>query len=166
MSANRIAKAAIILFLGTTIVGFLLQRAHSRKGWQDAELSSCLDPGESRTEELEARRRGMLRRLQAKQDIADQVVASRLTLADAAQQFRVLNLDVVESRARTLARHPRPGVSAEERLYREVIAYVRVRLADRPDAAQALHAQLEKEMRRLLARQNPTNAEESAAREE
>jgi hypothetical protein len=142
--------------MGTIAVGLFLLWGYSHKDWHDAEPSSYFNAARPRDEELEARRHALLRRIQAKQDIAAQVVARRLGLAEAVQRIRPLNLEDANSRVRILALHPRSGESAEERLCREVIAIVRGSLQDSPNAAQALLAHLEEETRRLLARQGLT----------
>jgi hypothetical protein len=89
------------------------------------------------------------RRIEAKQRTAAGVLAARLSLAEAIDRYRALNRD-----------RPRPphlqgvpaNVSEDERLCREVIAYVQDALEARPGESDAVLARLEAELQDDLAR--------------
>jgi hypothetical protein len=90
--------------------------------------------------------------LEAKDEVAREVIAGRMTLAEAAARFRTIDasrpphlpvhLDVV------------PGSSDEERICRQVIAYVENNLEGRPDR-DAVLARLEADLRRHLEVKKP-----------
>jgi hypothetical protein len=89
---------------------------------------------------------------EAKAAVTEEVIAGRLSLAEAAARFRALEA----GRPNRHCRAPQerfPGDSEGERLCREVITHVRTRLgAEDPARARQIIARLEADLRGLLAR--------------
>jgi hypothetical protein len=144
----RLASMAVVLLL-TALGAALLQPDWAR----DLGLESLPRPGGpgDRTARLEtpaevARKVGALdRRIAEKDRLAAEVVGGRLTLLEAAARFRRLNHD--DPPAVPLDVYY-PGDSEEERLCRQVIAYVGARLRGcDPDVAGGLLAPYEEELR-------------------
>jgi hypothetical protein len=138
--ARRTALVGILLTGSGT---FILVLTVSQWCRNEAETARPRD-------ELEAPRVAVLRRIEAKEQIAAEVAARRLTLAEAVKHFRALNAEDADTRARELALHPRPGESEEEGLCRQVITWVLGRLEANPDEARLMGAVFEEEMRELL----------------
>jgi hypothetical protein len=145
----RFASMAGVLLL-TALGAALLQPDWAR----DLGLESLPRPGlppagaaRSETPAEVARHVGAVdRRIAEKDRLAAEVVGGRLTLFEAAARFRRLNDD--DPPAAPLGAYY-PGDSEEERLCRQVIAYVGARLrACAPDGADGLLAPYEDELRR------------------
>jgi hypothetical protein len=90
------------------------------------------------------------RRMEAKRQVAEEVIARRWSLAEAIAQFRTLDRQWPEYRFRI--KNPEDLLMSEdERDGRGVISYVGEILAGHPDEAAAVVGSLEKELRELLA---------------
>jgi hypothetical protein len=85
-----------------------------------------------------------------KDEVTEDVVAGRLTLVEAAAQFRRLDADASEGYRRGW-RLLAEGDSDEERYYRQVLTYAELALRDRADAADVL-AGLNRQLEEALAR--------------
>ena len=91
----------------------------------------------------------MFRRLNTRKQIAEEVIARRLSLAEAMKQFRALDQEWPQfDTSHAKAFHE---MSEDEWDGRGVIGTVRVVLENRPDEAAAVVARLEKELQALLA---------------
>jgi hypothetical protein len=101
-------------------------------------------------ERLEGEVQATLRRAAAKEEVAGEAVAGRLTLFEAAARFRDLDADVTEDYRRGW-RHLNEGSSDEERYCRQVLAYAEVALRDRTDDQTVLE-RLEAQLDQALAR--------------
>jgi hypothetical protein len=92
----------------------------------------------------------MRHRREAKAHVAKEVIARRQSLAEAIERFRALDREWPENH-----RGPRTledfGMSQDEWDGRNVLDYVRMVLADRPDEAAAVADRLDKELRELVA---------------
>src|SRR5262245_11436141 len=97
-------------------------------------------------DEVEAARAEMLRRVGAKRQAAEDVLAGRLTLAEAAARFRAIRAEVRQRYREAVGPLP-PDACDEEVFCREVIDYARDVLRDRPDEAKEALARLEQELR-------------------
>ena len=102
-----------------------------------------------REEKLQAMHEATHRRLQAKRQVAQEVIAQRQTLAEAIEQFRILDRQWPEC-------PPEPtlqalGISEDELDGLCVLDYVQQALADRPGEAAKVVGRLEKELQELLA---------------
>jgi hypothetical protein len=102
-----------------------------------------------REEKLREMHEATHRRLQAKRQVAQEVIARRQTLAEAIEQFRTLDRQWPEC-------PPEPtlqalGISEDELDGLCVLDYVRQALADRPNEAAEVAGRLEKELQELLA---------------
>ena len=104
----------------------------------------------ARNEQLDQQEAALRRQRQAKRRVAAEVIAGRLSLAEAIEQFRALDREWPE-----LPSAPQTaeelGISAEEWSGRDVLYFVQLVLSDRPDEAAAVAGRLEKELQQLLA---------------
>jgi hypothetical protein len=116
--------------------------------WDSSE-SPSLAEAVGRNEQLEQRREAIRRRRQAKERVAEEVIARRRSLAEAIEQFRALDRQWPEKISVQPPEHF--GMSQDEWDGRNVLAFVRLVLADRPDEAAAVADRLEKELHKLLA---------------
>jgi hypothetical protein len=127
----------------------------------DADRRDSLAETLARSEELRQLHEASYRRLGAKWQIAQEVIAGRRSLAEAMEQFRDLDRQWPDLRSRI--RKPEDlWMSEDEWDGRAVIDQVRQVLADRPDEAAAVAGRLEKELQQLLAerkKHRPTSAE-------
>ena len=116
----------------------------------------------TRGEKLKQLREASSRRIEARWQIAKEVIAGQRSLAEALEQFRNLDRQWPEFRADT--KMPELAWMSEDELDgRAVIAQVRQVLADRPDEAAAVAGRLEKELQQLLAAKKkrlPASAEQ------
>lgn len=140
----------VVLLVGTALAAAFVQPEWSR----DLGLDRCgpLVPengprGRSKSVTgLDEGVPAIQRRIRAKARVVDELIDGRLTLFEAAALFRRLN-DPSPASAAHLARDC-PGDSEEERLCRQVIAWVRVTLPQRPaDVADEMGARFEEELR-------------------
>jgi hypothetical protein len=104
----------------------------------------------ARQEQLSQLHEASFRRLEAKWQIAQEVIARRRSLVEAIEQFRDLDRQWPDIRAGA-EMHRFAWMSEDEWDGRAVIEQVRQVLAGRPDEAAAAAGRLEKELRELLA---------------
>jgi hypothetical protein len=102
-----------------------------------------------REEKLREMHEATHRRLQAKREVVEEVIARRRSLTEAIEQFRSLDRQWPEC-------PPGPtlealGISEDELDGLGVLDYVKRVLADRPDEAVKVAGRLEKELKELLA---------------
>jgi hypothetical protein len=106
----------------------------------------------ARNEQLKQLREASFRRIEAKWQIAKEVIAGRRSLAEALEQFRTLDRQWPENFS---FQTPEDfGMSEDEWDGRAVIEQVRQVLADRPDEAAVVADRLEQELQQLLADRN------------
>ena len=105
----------------------------------------------ARGEQLQQLREASYRRFGAKWQIAQEVIAGRRSLAEAVEQFRILNQQWPPIPRPERIILGRLGMSEEEWDAREVLRFVELVLADRPEEAAAVIGRLEKELQQLLA---------------
>jgi hypothetical protein len=87
----------------------------------------------------------------AKNEVAEDVAAGRLTLLEGAARFRDLDASAAES-YRQGWRRLAQGASDDERYCRQVLGYLAAVLRDRPDGGAAVRGRLEAELQRRLER--------------
>ncbi len=103
-----------------------------------------------RREQLRQLREASFRRIEAKWQIAQEVIAGRQSLAEAMERFR--DLDRQWPDLRSVTKRPEDlWMTEDEWDGRAVIGQVRQVLADRPDEAAEVAGRLEKELQILLA---------------
>ena len=103
-----------------------------------------------RNEKLDQQEAALHRQRQAKRRVAEEVLARRRSLAEAIAQFRALDREWPE--LRSAPQTPEElGMSADEWAGRDVLYFVQLVLADRPDEAATVAGRLEKELQQLLA---------------
>jgi hypothetical protein len=149
-----LVTAMILLALGVaclTVMGTAPYWGPNVSGEQPA-----LGEEVTRGERLEAERTALLARIEEKLRLGTEVVARRLTLAEAAARLAVLSR---EAPVHPMVPGPMdPDASEDERLCREVLGYVEDALAGRPHQTEAVRARLEEELREHLARRGLTPA--------
>ena len=130
--------------------------------WDDGNRPSIAEE-RGREEKLQEMHEATHRRLQAKRQVAGEVIARRQSLAEAIEQFRAW--DQVRLQTAFSLRKPEDvGMSEDEFIGRNVLHFVQQVLADRPDEATVVVGRLEKELQQLLAarkKRRPTPAEGS-----
>jgi hypothetical protein len=103
-----------------------------------------------RTEHLKQWHEASMRRIEAKWQVAKEVIAGQRSLAEALEQFRDLDRQWPDIRSET-NRPEDLWMSEDEWDGRAVLEQVRQVLSDRPDEAAAVADRLEKELQQLLA---------------
>jgi hypothetical protein len=107
----------------------------------------------ARNEQLKQLHEASFRRLEAKWQIAKEVIAGRCSLAEALEQFRDLDLQWPDIRT-GFTKPEDLWMSEDEWDGRAVIEQVRQVLGDRPAEAAAVAGRLEKELQQLLVERN------------
>ena len=134
--------------------------AHLPPRWDPNDWASLAEEI-ARNEQLDEQEAALRRQRQAKRLVAAEVIAGRRSLAEAIEEFRALDREWPDF-------GPAPhwpadvGMSADEGAGRNVLYFVRLVLADRPDEAAAVADRLEKELQKLLAdrkKQQPMRAD-------
>jgi hypothetical protein len=116
----------------------------------DPNLRSSMPEEGARKEQLDQLEDAIRRRREAKRRVAEEVIARRCSLAEAIEQFLVLDrqwpkLDLWITK-------PEDGwLSPDEWAGRNVLHFVQRLLIARPDEAAAVAGRLEKELQELLA---------------
>jgi hypothetical protein len=158
--------AAVVLCLGVLVLGVVYLDPACPLTYPapwNAEIRSSMVDDLARREHLKQLREASLRRVEAKWQIAQEVIVRRRSLAEAMEQFRDLDRQWPDIRT---------GITKPEDLWMSedewdgwaVIAQVRQVLAERPDEAAAVAGCLEKELQQLLAERKkrpPTPPEET-----
>jgi hypothetical protein len=117
----------------------------------DPDKTASLAEEFARQEELDQREDAIRHRRQTKEHVAAEVIARRRSLAEAVEQFRILNQQWPPIPRPERIILGRLGMSEEEWDAREVLRFVELVLADRPEEAAAVIGRLEKELQQLLA---------------
>jgi hypothetical protein len=98
--------------------------------WNDPQPDPALEQANRRKAELTTKYQEVLQRREAKHRIASQLIEQRLTLKGAAAQFYEIDRTVIAPDLYLQQLEFRyPGKTLDERLCRQVIEYVRVRVA-------------------------------------
>ncbi len=113
--------------------------------WSIRELNDELASGTARRQELDIHDEVIQRRIALKEGIVGDLLAGRLSLAEATSQFAALNLPRADAMA--VIRATYPGRTDEEKLARNVIEYARLRVDDKTPPG--VMARLEAEFDRL-----------------
>jgi hypothetical protein len=103
-----------------------------------------------RSEDLEKRHKDTARRFEARQQLVQELIAQRRTLAEAIARFQEVDREWPEYTAALPKRFGREWVG-EEKAYRYVLATVQDLLHDRPEEAAAVIGRLDKEYQQLQA---------------
>jgi hypothetical protein len=119
--------------------------------WNLPELEARLEAERVRLAALDGAGADVLRRLDARQQVADAVIDGRLGLLEAAARFR--DLTPADEATRHCLQAVYPGVSDNERFCRAVIGWVRGTVRERaPAEAHRRAARLEAELEGYLRR--------------
>jgi hypothetical protein len=152
-----------VLALGVVVIDPACLSSFPRRPASDEK--ALLAEEIARQEQLVQREAALRQLRQAKQRVAAEVIARRRSLAEAIEQFRALDREWPELPSAS----PTPeelGLSAEEWGGRDVLYFVQLVLADRPEEAAAVVGRLEKELRQLLAEREKRPAEPADPRTE
>lgn len=140
-------KAYVYLFtvLSFVTVGTLGVAAEFAQVWEANRV----------TDSLLSQQTATTHRAEVKQQIVDDVIDDRLTLAQAADRFGEWNAKAPETM--TAVRMSFSGASDKERLCRQVIQRVEIALQDRTSEDETVIPRLEREMHELLGDSTPKN---------
>ena len=148
---NKLIRPAFgFLCLGLLALGITVSHLACPPPWNGGNRPSIPEESE-REKKLQQLYDATRRRLEAKRQVAGEVIARRRSLAEAIEQFQVLDQEwsSIPFRNRT---PEELGVSEEyEWDGRLVIDQVRQVLVNRPDEAAKVAGRLEKELQQLLA---------------
>jgi len=100
-----VSVAALALVLGAASVALCLRGAVAPFKTNEAERANYVDEARAQDDQLVAWRVALGRRIKARQQIVADLVARRLTLAQAVDGFRALNAEDADSHARALRLH-------------------------------------------------------------
>jgi hypothetical protein len=103
-----------------------------------------------RSEELEQRQRATARRIEARQQVVQELIAQRRTLAEAIAHFQEVDRDWPDYTAELPQRFGWEWVG-EEKAYRYILSTVQDLLHDRPEESAAVIGRLDKEYQQLQA---------------
>ena len=151
--STYIRSAAWVLCLAVLVLGvvaFDLACLRNAPLPGDSEVRPLLADEVARREQLRQREEAAHRRNEDKRHVAGEVIAGRRSLAEALELFRELDREWPESRPAPQSAEDL-GMSEDERGGRDVLYFVQLVLADRPDEATAVAGRLEKELQQLLA---------------
>jgi hypothetical protein len=116
-----------------------------------AALLADLGTQYRREQHLDTTMQESLQRLAEQRQVAQEVLAGRLTLLQAAARFRTIRAED-SPHHRALALRHYPGASEEEWLCRLVIGFVAAELQGQPEQERACRQRLEAELRQHLRR--------------
>jgi hypothetical protein len=135
------AVASAVLWVGVPCVSAFGRNTEGRSltQWYLFEMR--------RREALEQRSMAVAQSLEVKRAAVGDLLANRLTLREAAEQFAEAD-ELIEDDEDVLVAHYRISQTEQQR-YRQVIAWARNRLNDRPEQARKIARRLEKELARL-----------------
>jgi hypothetical protein len=139
---------ALLCFLGILVMGMIT--LPSLWGCSAAKTSLTLNAVLERTEQVDRIEEAAFRRRKIKLQVAEEVIAGRLSVAEALEAFRRLEGQQLPIVTKQLMLK-QENVSEDEWLGQGVLYYVKQVLADRPDEAAAVMARLNKELQELLA---------------
>ena len=137
------ALLAVVLYSG-----FLVRGLAAEAG---APAAASERAAEAEREKLDALLHGVARRVDAKEQVAQEVAEGRLTLAEAAARFRDMNQQLPAFAWDTF-RQAYPGRSDDERHCRQVIEFVRAQVQALSMADRAVAGRLEAELQEHLDR--------------
>jgi hypothetical protein len=142
------------LFVALTLVTVTLLAVHPTWArsigadvWNVPALEEQIRASKSAGEQLEAEDTDVRNRILIKEAIVTDLIAGRISLAEAAEQFTVLNAD--HPRYTEVIRAQFPGVPDHEMMARHVIAYALPRAAAHERSAVA--KRLDAELHQMLA---------------
>jgi hypothetical protein len=136
-------KNRTVLVAGAAVVAGVCLLASRRPSAEGPQVESNLQ----RAERLEAERQRVLQRQNGQMVVAEEVVAGRLTLLQAAARVRAIRADEPPL-VWKMVRRRHPDLSQEEWLCAVVTDYVGRVLKDDPAQARALVRRLQAELRR------------------
>jgi hypothetical protein len=146
---NQLIRPAFgFLCLGLLALGITVSQLACPLRWNGGKRPSLAEES-GREAEMKQAFEALRRQREAKRQVAQEVIARRRSLAEAIEQFRILDRQWPEGRLRFQT--PKDfGMSEYEWDGRSVIYWVRQVLADRPDEAVEVVGRLEKELQELL----------------
>jgi len=118
----------------------------------DPDKKASLAEESARKEQLNQQEAVLRRQRQAKRRVAAEIITRRRSRAEAIEQFRARDQEWPELPS-ALPTLKELGISADEWGGWDVLYFVQLVLADRPDEAAAVAERLEKELQQLLVEQ-------------
>ena len=115
--------------------------------WNVPALEAELRAGAEEAQRLDAEDEYVRRRIELKEMIVRDLVAERVSLAEATDRF--VELNALRPRSAEAVRESFPGATDREKTARNVIAYALTRST--PDQQGAISSRLETELRQMLA---------------
>jgi hypothetical protein len=153
-----------VLCLGVLAVGITVSDLVCPSRW-DGGIRSSLAEELQREAKLKQWHDVMRRRVEARRQVAEEVIARRRSLAEAIEQFQALDRDWPYNRF-SFQTPEEVGMSEYEWDGRSVIYQIREVLFNRPDEAAEVTARLEKELAELLAARKKCSPAPAAPRTE
>jgi hypothetical protein len=121
--------------------------------WNVPALQARLDQDVRHHRELDAKDVEVLRRIEIKEGVIADLIAGRMSLPEATTHFKVLNIGRPDYM--TIIRAGYPGATDDERLSRNVLAFVEAHLRCRRANDRSIVERLTRELERRLARGEP-----------
>ena len=144
-------RSWVLLTAGAVSLGLVLEMAASKPGGRRPEEEWCKEEARH-SRIMDEQVHALVLRIRSKSHITDEVIASRLSLLEAAAQFRILNR-MPPSVSEEQARSQFAGDTEEERLCREVIHWVATAMREsEPFLSAAVYVHLESQLNDHLQR--------------
>jgi hypothetical protein len=148
LGASGLTGAAVIVLFGLVLLPWL--GGPALFGADFGEVCRTLMAEHTRGEALETRTEATVRCLEGKGEVTRELIAGRLTLAEAADRFERLSDQLDDARDDVPGAH-RAAANNRSAMYGHVIRWVEVALASRPRQSAEVLARLEREQARLEA---------------
>jgi hypothetical protein len=121
--------------------------------WNLPELYASIENANRENDALDRDHEELFRRVDEKQEVLQALLTGHLTLVEAAARFGEVNKQ--SSKTMQYIREAYPGLSDEERMYQQVLAWVRVESDNLPGQPRGTLLRLEAEMETYL-KQHPS----------
>jgi hypothetical protein len=148
VSASGLSGAALVGLVGLVLLPWL--GGPALFGGDFGDVYRLLIAEQARSDALETRVDAALRSIHAKEEISAELIAGRMTLAEAADRFERLAERFDDSPGELPAEY-RAAAGDRAAVYAEVIGWVKVSLQGRPREQAEVVARLERERARLEA---------------
>jgi hypothetical protein len=139
---------ATLLLVGMLVLGWVCYGAPDF--WNLSEHSRRLEEGKELEYDLDVRQKALYECVLGKDRVAREVIAGRLSLQEAAEQFRYLSLSRPDFNLERF-RKTYAGATDTERHCRSVLYWVQALLKDQPEKEQQIVVRLERELTSLVS---------------
>lgn len=141
---KSVSRLLLVLFVLTLLGAAMMHVFASRDEGEGQSLAHMLLLEMHRGEALDYRASEMSQLLEVKKTVVGNLVSERLTLREAAAQFRQADQQIENNRTGLIAPYQTPD--SEEGLYKQVIAWTKTHLSDDPEQSEEVIPRLEREM--------------------